>query len=710
MTRPRGTQASTPSKSAQTVTLPQAIEIALGHHAAGRLAEAEALYRQVLQVQPEHGDALHLLGVIAHQRQQYELAQQLIGRALVSNPKAASYLVNLGNAQQAAGALDAALASYRQALALQPNFAEAHNNLGNALQALQQFEAAEACYRQALVCQAAYPEAYNNLGLALARQGRYEAALAAYRAALALDPGYPEPHNNLANALQALDQFEPALEHYRQALALRPTYAQAHNNLGTAWQELGHYQAAAECYQQALAVQPGFAEAHNNLGNTRSRQGDLPAALQHFREALALQPEFDLAHSNLLFHLNYHALSTPADYLQEASRFGARVARRAQPYAAWPRARAADGQPLRVGLVSGDLHRHPVGYFLEDVLANLDPQQVSVTAYVTTPRRDEVTERIQAECSAWRSLVGHSDADAARLIHEDGIQILIDLAGHTADNRLPMFAWRPAPVQMAWLGYFASTGVAALDYILADAQVLPEHEQAHFVEQARRMPDCYLCFTPPAEPIEVGSLPLLHNGYVTFGCFNKLGKMNDAVVALWARVLHAVPGSRLLLKARELTFPELHAATLARFASLGIGAERLILEGHTPRADYLAAYRRVDMALDPFPFTGGTTTAEALWMGVPVLTRRGDRFVSHAGESLLGTAGLAAWIAADDAEYVALAQRWAGDVAGLAATRASLRAQLLASPLCDAPRYARHLTQILQQMWQDYLTAAKVPA
>lgn len=701
MTQTGGTQAPTGSPEPQTVTLPQAIQIALEHHRAGRLAEAEAIYRQVLQVQPDYADALHLLGVLAYQAQQYELAERSIARAIALSPGVASYHSNLANALSAAGRLDEAVAHYRQALALQPDYAEAHNNLGNALQAQDQLEAAIASYRQAIAYQAGYAEAYNNLGLALAGQGCFAEAQAAYRQALALDPNYPEPHNNLANTLKTQGQVEQALQHYQAALALRPGYAQAHNNLGAALQEMGVFDAAAERYQQALALNPEFAEAHNNLGNARAGQGDLPAAIAHFRQALALKPEFDLAHSNLLFHLNYHALCTPAEYLDEARRFGQRVARRARPYTEWPQARA-QGHALRVGLVSGDLRAHPVGYFLESVLAQLDPREIEVVAYVTKPHRDAVTERIQAHCHGWQSLVGLGDAAAARMIHQQGTQVLLDLAGHTADNRLPMFAWRPAPVQAAWLGYFASTGVAALDYILADDQVLPEREASHFVEQPWRLPDCYLCFTPPQPELEVGPLPCASQGYLTFGCFNKLGKMNDGVVALWARVLQAVPGSRLLLKALELNNPALRAATVARFAAQGIEPGRLILAVHTPRADYLADYRRVDIALDPFPFTGGTTTVEALWMGVPVLSRRGDRFVSHAGESLLQTAGLGQWLAQDHDDYVAKAVRFAEDRTALAATRAGLRAQLLASPLCDAPRFAGHLSRALRQMWQAY--------
>jgi len=700
MNQTGGTQAPTGTPDPGAVTLPQAVQIALEHHRAGRLPEAEAIYQKVLQADPNYADALHLLGVIAYQVQKYALANELISRAIAINPGDAAYRSNLGNALRESGQPEAAVEQYRQALALQPGYAETHNNLGNALQALSQFDAAIASYRHAIACHASYPEAYNNLGQALFCLGRFDEAIAAYQQAIALNPNYPEPHNNLGNTLKTIGRFELAVEHYRCAIALRPAYAEAYNNLGWTLHDMGILDAAVEHYQQALALKPDFVEAYNNLGNARSNQGDLTAAIAHFNTALSLNPDFDPAHNNLLFHLNYHALCSPEAYLQEACRFGRRMTQRARPYTQWPLASHAAGAALRVGLVSGDLRAHPVGYFLESVVAHLDPRQIEIVAYPTKPHRDALSDRLQAHCAAWQPLYGLSDEAAARRIHDDGIHILVDLAGHTADNRLPVFAWKPAPLQVAWLGYFASTGVAEIDYILADARVLPESEAHHFIEQPWRLPDCYLCFTPPQDDIAVGAGPQREHGYVTFGCFNKLGKMNDTVVALWARVLQAVPSSRLLLKAKELNNPAMRAATLARFAAQGIAAARLMLEGHTPRADYLADYRRVDIALDPFPFTGGTTTAEALWMGVPVLSRRGDRFVSHAGESFLQTVGLSDWIALDNDDYVAKARAFSEDRAALAATRAGLRARLLASPLCDAPRFATQLTAAFQGMWR----------
>ena len=325
---------------------------------------------------------------------------------------------------------------------------------------------------------------------------------------------------------------------------------------------------------------------------------------------------------------------------------------------------------------------------------------MELIAYPSHFRTDALTERIKACCYGWHSAVGLSDENLARRISDDGIDILIDLSGHTAHSRLPMFAWKPAPVQASWLGYFATTGVAAMDYLIADPWTVQKAEEASFTEKIWRLPDSYLCFTPPDVDVQVVPLPALTNGHVTFGCFNHLSKMNDAVVALWARVLQAVPGSRLFLKAKQLGEATVRQSVVERFATHGVDAGRLILEGAAPRAELLASYRRVDIALDPLPYPGGTTSVEALWMGVPVLTLAGERFLSHIGESILRNVGMPEWIAADADGYVARAVSYAGDLPYLATLRNGLRRQVLGSPLFDAPRFAHHFEAALRGMWR----------
>ena len=336
------------------------------------------------------------------------------------------------------------------------------------------------------------------------------------------------------------------------------------------------------------------------------------------------------------------------------------------------------------------------------MINELSRTKVELFAYPTNLLEDELTLRIKPHFAAWQPLSSISNESAANLIHGDGIRILIDLSGHTAGNRLPIFAWKPAPVQITWLGYFASTGVAEIDYILGDPYVTPAEEADHFIEKIWQLPESYLCFTEPDIALEVMPLPALSLGTITFGCFNNLLKMTDEVVSLRAKILNATPGSKLFLKDTRLQYDSVRNKVLSRFAVHGIVADQLILEGPSPRAEYLACYNRVDIALSPHPYGGGTTSAEGLWMGVPVLTKRGDYFLSHLGESIAHNTGLSDWIAADEDEYVAKAVKFSSDLDGLMKLRAGLRAQVLASPLFDAARFAAHFEEAVWSMWSKW--------
>ncbi|OJA57337.1 hypothetical protein BGV68_08120 [Burkholderia ubonensis] len=580
------------------------IEHALAHHQADRLEEAETLYRQILDTDPRHADALHLLGLIGHQYGRYQEASNLIMAAIEVKPEAIYYY-------------------------------------------------------------------------------------------------------NLGNVMQADNRHAAAAECFRLATELRPDYVDAYNNLGNAQRLAGDARAAVDSFCKAISLNADNAKAYNNLANALFDVNEIPAALEAYRHAIALQPELPEPRSNLLFASHYGDAFDHDAYLAEAARYDELVTRRAKPWTDWlVDLSARVGRPLKVGIVSGDLKSHPVGYFIESMLKHLDANRVEMHAYPTRDVEDDVTARIKPTFATWTCLAGLSDEAAAARIRADRIDVLLDASGHTIYNRLPLFAWKAAPLQASWPGYFASTGVRAIDYVIGDRHVLPPAEAAHFTERPWHLPDSYLCFTPPADAIDVGALPMLANGHPTFGYFGKLAKITDRVVAVWSRVLQAVAGAKLFVKAEHLDDPREQQALAARFAAHGIDAQRLILEGRSPRAEYLAAYRRVDLMLSPFPYPGGTTTAEALWMGVPVLCRRGDRFLSHIAESLLHAARLPEWIADDDDAYVAKAVAQTAKPAELAVLRTTLRAQVLASPLCDAPRFARNFEDALHAMWARHVEAA----
>lgn len=544
-------------------------------------------------------------------------------------------------------------------------------------------------------------DAHYNLAVVQKQRGLLPDAISSYLRVIQLKPRYADAHFNLGNAFKELGQLEQAAASYRRFLELAPQDAGGHHNLGVVLRDIGQFDRAVASYRHALQLKPDYAEAHGNLGNALCDLGQIDSALSSYRRALQIKPDLLESLSGLLFALNYTTTLDPSGCLEEARNFGRVVTRKAAaPFSAWH----CDSRPahLRVGIISGDLCRHPVGYFLASLLAHIDPARIELIAYPTAPLIDALTTRLQTYFAAWKPLIGLSDAAAAQLIHADGVHVLLDLSGHTAHNRLPVFAWKPAPAQATWLGLPVTTGMDEMDFILGDLQAIPLENEHHFSERVWRLPESYLCFSAPDEPVGIAPLPALSSDHITFGSFNNLAKMTDAVVAVWARILLSVPGSRLYLKAKQLSSADICKQTRQRFASRGIAPERLILGSQTgSMAGHLDEYNKIDIALDTFPYPGVTTSLDALWMGVPVLSLHGDRFMSLTATTIAHHAGLVDWVAADQDDYVAKATAYASDLERLTALRATLREQVLASPLFDAPRFARNFEDALWGMWQD---------
>jgi predicted O-linked N-acetylglucosamine transferase (SPINDLY family) len=686
-------------------------EVALGStlEDLGRLDDAAASYRRALSIKPDYAEVHGNLGLTLKRLGHVDDAVASYRRALSLKPDRAELHNYLGEALQEQGQLDGAATSYRQALNLRPDYILALNNLGNVLQDLGQGDAAVASYRQALTLNPDLAEVHNNLGNALKGLGRFAAARASFHRALEINSGLAIVHYNLGNALADEGRLHAAIESFRQALRIDPGYVDAHCNLGNALFGVGQLHDALACYHRVLELNPDYVLAHVNIGNVLRDLGQPEAAGTSYREALGIDPGSLLARSNLLFSLNYRADQGATTMLAEARRYGDLVARQARPFTAW-RNSPDPARRLRVGFVSGDLRNHAVGHFAEGVLAALAStaaDRPEIFAYSNHFSTDEVAQRIKASCDRWHLAAGLSDQALAHRIHDDQIDILVDLSGHTEHNRLSMFAWKPAPVQATWLGYLATTGVAAIDYIIADPWTLPASDEVSFTERIWRLPESYLCFTPPASHAQVTPLPALTRHRVTFGSFNNLAKMNDDVVALWSRLLRAVPDSRLLLKARLFGDALVRQRVVARFGVHGIDAGRLILMSFAPMADYLAPYQGVDVSLDPFPYPGITTTVESLWMGVPVLTLAGTTFLSRQGIGVLTNAGLPEWIAVDAEDYVARAAAYTCDLSRLASLRSGLREQVLASPVFDSTRIAGHLAAAFRGMWQEWCRQQK---
>lgn len=710
---------------------------ALAYESAGLPTEAGASHGRVLAREPRHGEAHFRLGAIALAAGNIALALPHLKAAVESNPAHGNYWRAYIGALRAAGHTAAAdtmsaqlppppeiagngereLASLfgagrhdaledlaRRLVLWQPGNAPAWKALGLALGARGAHAEALEPLRQAAFLSPDDPVALHALANTALALGRAREAESMCRLALELDPGFVEAGLVLAATLTRQGRGEEAEAVYRDAIAVRPDFVPAHSNLGTMLHGMRRYAQAETAFRGALALRPDEARGHNNLGLALQAQGRLDEAEQAFRSALRIDADYALAYSNLLLNLNSDGRHPIAQCVAEAHGFGRLAERLAgHRYRQWPV--PASPTRLRVGLVSGDLGEHPVGYFLEHWIAHLAGAGIELHAFVTSGKHDALTERLRPAFASWNVLVDLADRDAAAMIHASAMHILIDLAGHTAGNRLPLFAWKPAPVQATWLGYFATTGVAAIDYLLADPVWAPAGSEAEFSEQVWRLAT-RLCFAPPRDAPPVSPLPAASRGYVTFGSFQNLAKLGEPVMRAWASILQQVPDARLRLQSPPLAETETRAALSARFRQHGIDGSRVDLLGPVGRDAYLAAHAYVDLILDTFPYPGGTTTCEALWMGVPTLTLAGDRMLARQGAGLLAAAGLPAWIASSPEEYVQRAVVLAGDLDGLAACRAELRGRVARSTLFDAPAFARDFAGALWNIWRRYESAA----
>ncbi len=610
-----------------------------------------------------------------------------------------------------AGRPQQAAALYRKVLAAHPDHPTALHLLGVVMHQVGKSELAVDLIGKAIALEPDHVKAHYNLGNALKSQGKLEDAVASYRKAVALKPDFVEAHANLGYALQRQDKFDEAVAAYRKAIALKPDFVEVHANLGYALQRQDKFDEAVAAYRKAIELKPDFAEVYANLGDALSAQGRLEEAVALFRKALELKPDFAGAHSNLLKHLHYIPGLTLDEIFAEHRRWNAQ---HAAPLAGEIRPHTNDRDPdrrLRVGLVSGCFKRHPVTYVITPAVEAPDRAVWELYIYSNGGRPDHVTEWFRAAADAWREIGGMEDSAVAQLIRDDRIDILVDLSGHAGRNRLLVLARKPAPVQVKWVeGEFNTTGMDAMDYFLSDAVETPPGAEKLFTEEVIRLPDGYACYAPPEYAPEVGPLPALSKGYVTFGCFNKVAKVNEGVVALWSRLLQDLPDARLVLKTKSLGDASVRERYHAMFETHGIERQRVDLLARSPHAELLAHYNAIDIALDPFPYSGCLTTYEALWMGVPVVSLPGETFAGRHSASHLHNVGLGGWVVATAEEYLAVAERWSRDGAALADLRAGLRGRMAASPLCDGPRFARNLEAAFRAMWRRWCEAPATPS
>jgi predicted O-linked N-acetylglucosamine transferase (SPINDLY family) len=792
--------------------LRQSFALAVASHDRGDLAEAEQLYRAILGVQPNHPDALHGLGVLAHQVQRDDLAAQFISMALglrreavFHNNLALVFLAQnrpheamaevfkalelradypqaynaLGNIQDRLGLKEEAIASYRRAIDSAPNYADAMSNLGKVLKDRKELIESRLWFENALALDPECVEALNNLGVLCRERKDYDEALEHLSKAIELSPANAETYVNRGQVWLAKEELQPAEADFRCALALKPDFAAAHCGLGAvcfkgrrAAESIEHFDRALEidegcpealtgagaahlklehfdqartyldravaheapevraqahfllgtdlllkgqldegieCFDLAIGYDPDHCDARSNRGLAMQNKGDLRNALRGYDDVLQRDERHVAALSNRLMTMHYLDNITNADMLASAQRFG-RLHDHPPSDEAARRSRDLDSERrLKIGYVSGDFNGHPVAMFLLKTLAAHDRNAFDITCYSNDTKVDFFTEKLKSHASAWREINGVSDSEAAEMIADDEIDILVDLAGHTNKNRIVLFGRKPAPIQVEWLGYFGTSGLKSMDYIILDPVSAPEGHDRWYVENVVRLPYGRFCYTSPPFEFPVGEPPCLRKGYVTFGSFNNISKVGEGVVALWSRLLHEVAGSRLLLKSKSLAAASVCKSLEAAFAGHGIGAERLEFRGESPHHIALQQYADLDIALDPFPFGGATTSCEAFWMGVPVLTLPGERLASRQTLAFLHGMGMDELAADSPDDFIARAVALASDKARLADYRRRMRPALDNAAFSDGPKFTRTLEAAYRTMWRRHV-AGEPPA
>ena len=517
-------------------------------------------------------------------------------------------------------------------------------------------------------------------------------------------PNVPILYNILGVSQSSRKMFKEAIVNFKKAIKLNPKLLDAYNNLGIALKNCGELLKSFNVFQDALKINPKHHLSNFNLGDLYTKFNEIEKATNCFKKTINSKPDFSLAYSTYLFFINYSDRYDSNFYYKEALGYSKSI-KRLDRNSLIPFKYNKSTTKLKVGFVSSDLRNHPIGYFLFETMKYLKDMNLELVAYSNLIKKDEdsLTYELKDFFSQWHQVKSMSDLELINLIRQDKINLLIDLSGHSAKSRLPIFINKPAPLQITWAGYLDTTGLKEIDYIIADPFVVDKNQESLFVEKVWRLPDIWNSFSQPNYNIKVGTLPAIKNKFVTFGSFNHLNKMNSSVIKLWSTLLKKIPKSKLFLKYRSLNIDFYKNSIVNKFYDFGIHQNQLILEGSSPREDLLKTYNRIDISLDPFPYSGGTTNFESIWMGVPILVLKGKKFISKCGESINHNLGMSDWIAKNDEDFISKAVSICSDYKKLSDLRANLRHKALNSPLFDTKKFAKNFHEALWKMWKIFL-------
>lgn len=697
-----GVPSVAPSPRKRQVGLSQLLHLGNRLHKDGKLPEAERIFRRILAAQPDNPVALLSLGIITHQKGRSDLAVRFVRQAIEIAPTYYQAFNNLGNMLADTGQFDDAVSAFRRAIELSPDYAEAHFNLGATLRRQNRLDDAIEVLTRSKELSPRRAGVHFELGQCHQRLGNRLEAQIAYRVALSIEPGHVMARNHIGRMLSLMGRFTEAEDEFRRAIDVEPENVSVLNGLSEALKRMGRFEEALQMLERALPLEPCNVETLNNLASTHQSMGDVGKAAAFYGRVLELAPHAEFAEKSSLFvALNRPELSTD-ELFDLHRRLRSRHDRPDVRRKAFADRNRDPERKLRIGFVGSDFRTHVVALNILPLIANYDRSRFEVFLYSQEKTTDTMTQAFRELTDRYTAIDRYRDAEAAEVIEKDEVDILVVLAGRFDENRPLIATYRPAPVQVSFHDC-ATSGLEAMDYWLTDHILHPAGTVEKFTEQLYRLPVYYQYPIQEGLP-DISPLPALSRGYITFGCFNKPEKINEQVISLWSAVLRAVPDSKLLLKYfNHYSEPTMRAHWIQRFAAHGIGEDQLVLKAATEnRSRHLQHYHNVDIALDPFPFNGATTTFEALTMGVPVIALEGRHFVDRVATSMLAHVGLSELAAADRDGYVELAAALAADVGRLAELRGSLRDKLHASPLCDGPGYARSVEAAFRDMWRTW--------
>ena len=643
----------------------------------------------------------NLLGIILSEEKNINEAIVQFKKAIQLNSNYPEAYNNLGIAFFKIKEYENAKHNYEKAISLKPGFFEAHNNLGAIYRKKLNFDEAVNCYNKSIQLNQKFIDPYINLGNIFNEYGKFDDARKIFLKVIELNPNYSKGYSGIGRSLKNLGNIQQAIENYEKAIQLEPNNPEAYNNLGVALRNQDKLEEAIENYKKAIQIDPKFSQAYYNLGVSYQAKYKLDDAIDFYKKTLEIDSEYLPARSNLIYIQNYSLKYNSDDYLDHAKKFYASLKKIDEKEFEKFQFEKKPNK-LRVGFVSGDFRKHPVGYILKNILGILKNSSLEIYAYSNSLDNDDLTEQLKSEFKKWDNISFKNDIMIINKIRSDKINILFDLSGYTGNNKLSIFINKPAPVQITWLGCLSSTGIPEIDYIIGDPYTFPKDLKQKFTEKIWRFPEVLQCFSKPNLDLLIGDLPTLKNNFITFGCFSNPLKINNFILKIWSKILNKIPNSKIMFKSLR-TNDESKKNITNSLVSYGVNQKQIIFDGKSSLEKYFESYNKIDLVLDTFPFNGGATSHDAVWMGVPVLSLQGNIAYSRMGSCLNHHLNMIDWIAKNEDEYIIKATKFASDSNLLSNIRKNLRQKAIDSPIFNSERFAKNFEENMWKIWNEFI-------